>query len=238
METIQLFINGLDWRILIKVMGVPVPLSYLQFKNQVVQVTKAQQVIEGILGEKSDVKKSNNQNWWRNNAQRPPPQPFYSHNWRQSSEPGRTNHLKYNSSNTLPSYNNWAVPMDLSRTRAPPPFWPRGGPSWGAYSWMVMAPAYNTTACYNCGREGHFSRNCLYKCNCMPCINLMDIEEDLDFETHPPLAPEPSKSKISRMWTEFNGLSPEEVLEVLRNKGTETESGLGNAWYIRLISGE
>ncbi len=29
METIQLFINGLDWRILIKVMGVPVSLSYL-----------------------------------------------------------------------------------------------------------------------------------------------------------------------------------------------------------------
>ncbi len=41
METIQLFINGLDWKILIKVMGVPVPLSYLQFKNQAVQVTKA-----------------------------------------------------------------------------------------------------------------------------------------------------------------------------------------------------
>src|SRR6267154_759269 len=74
METIQLFINGLDQRILIKVMGVPVPLSYLQFKNQAVQVTKAQQVIEGILGDKSDTKKPNNQNWWRNNTQQSPPQ--------------------------------------------------------------------------------------------------------------------------------------------------------------------
>ncbi len=36
METIQLFINGLDRKILVKVMGVPVPLSYLQFKNQAV----------------------------------------------------------------------------------------------------------------------------------------------------------------------------------------------------------
>jgi len=33
METIQLFLNGLDRKILAKVMGVPVPLSYLQFKN-------------------------------------------------------------------------------------------------------------------------------------------------------------------------------------------------------------
>ena len=120
METIQLFINGLDQRILIKVMGVPVPLSYLQFKNQAVQVTKAQQVIEGILGDKSDTKKPNNQNWWRNNTQQSPPQPFYLHNWRKNPEPRRTNHPKYNSSNAPPSYNNQTVPMDLSRTRAPP----------------------------------------------------------------------------------------------------------------------
>ena len=51
METIQLFLNGLDRKILAKVMGVPVPITYLQFKNRAVQVTKAQQVIEGILGE-------------------------------------------------------------------------------------------------------------------------------------------------------------------------------------------
>ncbi len=66
----------------------------------------------------------------------------------------------------------------------------------------------------------------------------MDIKDDLDFETHPPLAPEPSKSKISRMRTEFKGLTPEEVLDVLGNKEAETESGFGSAWYIRLISGE
>ena len=51
METIQLFLNGLDRKILAKVMGIPVPITYLQFKSQAVQVTKAQQVIEGILGE-------------------------------------------------------------------------------------------------------------------------------------------------------------------------------------------
>jgi len=94
---------------------------------------------------------------------------------------------------------------------------------------MATAPAYNTTACYNCGRKGHFLRNCPYKRNRVPHINLMDIKDDLDFETHPPLAPEPSKSKISRMRTEFKGLTPEEVLDVLGNKEAETESGFGSA---------
>jgi hypothetical protein len=51
METIQLFLNGLDRKILAKVIGVLVSISYLQFKNWAVQVTKAQQVIKGILRE-------------------------------------------------------------------------------------------------------------------------------------------------------------------------------------------
>jgi len=63
----------------------------------------------------------------------------------------------------------------------------------------------------------------------MPRINLMDTEEDWNFESHPPLSPEPSESKIARMQTKFEGLSLEEVLEELGNKGTETELGFGNA---------
>ncbi len=66
----------------------------------------------------------------------------------------------------------------------------------------------------------------------------MDIDEDLDFEAHPPLMLKTSESKISRMRTEFEGLSPDEVLEVLRNKGTELELGFGNTWYIWLILGK
>jgi hypothetical protein len=61
METIQLFLNSLDRKILAKVMGMPVPITYLQFKNRAVQVTKAKQVIEGILGE---TRGPNTQNWW------------------------------------------------------------------------------------------------------------------------------------------------------------------------------
>jgi len=127
--------------------------------------------------------------------------------------------------------------MDLSRTRAPP-FWPRGGLTQGTHNQVANTPAYNPIACYNCGREGHFSRNCPYKCNRMPWVNLMDAEEEWDFKSHPPLMPEPNESKISRMQTEFDSLSPEEVLEVLGNKVSETESGFGNAWYIWLISGK
>ena len=93
---------------------------------------------------------------------------------------------------------------------------------------MANTPAYNPIGCYNYGREGHFSRNCPYKCNYMPCVNLIDAKEEWDFESHPPLMPEPSESKISRMWMEFNSLSLEEVLKVLGNKVLETELGFGN----------
>ena len=63
----------------------------------------------------------------------------------------------------------------------------------------------------------------------MPQVNLMDTEDEWTTKPPPSLQPKANKSKIARMWSEFNALSQEEVLEVLSNKATETESGFSNA---------
>jgi hypothetical protein len=57
----------------------------------------------------------------------------------------------------------------------------------------------------------------------------MDMEDKWSTEPTPPLQTETNKSKVMRMQTEFDTLTPEEVLEVLSNKVTETELGFGNA---------
>jgi hypothetical protein len=56
----------------------------------------------------------------------------------------------------------------------------------------------------------------------------MDMEDKWSTEPTPPLQTETNKLKVVRMQTEFDTLTPEEVLEVLSNKVTETELGFGN----------
>jgi len=233
-ETIQLFLNGLDRKILAKVMGVLVPITYLQFKNWAIQVIKAQQVIEEILGE---TRGPNTQNWWRSNQIQPSPQPFFTHN-RERGQAFRTNNTpRYNSLTAPPLYNDQVIPMDLERTRSAP-FLPRGGPNRGAYNRVANAPSFNSKAYYNCSTVGHFSRDCPQKRNHMPRMNLIDMKDEWTTKPPPPLQTETNESKVTRMRTKFNALTPKEVLEVLGNKALETESGFGNAWYIWLISGE
>ncbi len=61
--------------------------------------------------------------------------------------------------------------------------------------------------------------------------------KDKELETYPPMELSVKTIKIGQIWAEIDTRSPKE-LEALSNGALETETGFGNAWYIRLISGK
>jgi hypothetical protein len=69
------------------------------------------------------------------------------------------NNNPFTSSNVLRWMNNVPVPMDLRRTCAPTWCgWGGRGPSQGRIA--QMNGGGRSTACFNCGCEGHFAREC------------------------------------------------------------------------------
>ena len=88
-------------------------------------------------------------NWRRNNQTTAPP-------W-QRPPAHQTQQTQFNSSNAPHSMNNQPVPMDLSRARGP-----QQGRAGGntAQASRPPRPQASPGACFNCGKEGHFRRNC------------------------------------------------------------------------------
>ena len=79
--------------------------------------------------------------------------------------------------------------MDISRGHAPNNWRGRGNGNWRQGRGgppareNVSAPGYgNSTACFNCGKEGHYACNCPQKkfipCNERKQANLIDLEEE------------------------------------------------------------
>ena len=89
-------------------------------------------------------------NWRRNNQTTAP-------TWQRPPPVQQTQQTQFNSSNAPRSMNNQPVPMDLSRTRGPRQGRARGN---AAQASRPPRPQNIPGACFNCGEEGHFKRNC------------------------------------------------------------------------------
>ena len=106
--------------------------------------------------------------------------------------------------------NDSAVPMDIGRARNRP-F--RGGGQ--ARGWLALTdPPKTRGACFNCGEEGHFARNCPRKGRNR--VNLIDFEED-PYEGPPP------KDHVATLKAELSAMTLQEKEQLANEMGVGEE---------------
>ena len=166
-EMYDMFLEGLPTGILYDMLKLPTPLNYDALKDKVRALAQGKAIIDRLLRQRNIGVQGGGTAYQRlnNNGQR---RPQVQGNWRGTSGGQRGGgRPQYNSTNAPPSMNNTPVPMDLSRSRAPNNWRGRGGQrGWrqGNYQGRVAQGTGNTSnACFNCGQQGHYARNCPWK---------------------------------------------------------------------------
>ena len=155
--TTSLFLKGLPAGILIDVFKPPIITTYKDIKQQAIQSTKSRIIIDSILGMHQGGQPSCPQGNRRSFQGA-----FQSlQNVNNQNQPGLPtpprNNQPITSSNAPRWMNNMAVPMDLSRARAPT--W-RGRGRGQSFGRLADMNGGRNSTCFNCGKEGHFTRNC------------------------------------------------------------------------------
>ena len=112
-ECVHMFISRLPIGVATDVLRSPLAQNYQEVVQQVVDSVKSKTLLDTIVKNRGLPPHTNRPNNWQNVSQRTPPRPFQG----QTHPPFNPNrNTTFNSSNAPRSFNNVAVPMDLSRT--------------------------------------------------------------------------------------------------------------------------
>ena len=218
--TTHYFVKGLAPSVLIDVYKPPVPQTYAEIKQRAIDSTRSRMLIDDILGKR------------RVPGRGPPPpprpfgrppgqnRPFFSQN--NTPPRGPPTAPQYNSTNAPRWMNNTPVPMDLSRARAPT--W-RGNRN-NAFGRATQAQRPLT--CFQCGKEGHFARNCpqrRFGANAAYTPSYEDYDYSSGFDSNPAnydpgeMLPEEPQSTIARVKAELEAMSTEDKARLAQEMG-------------------
>src|SRR6266576_7118680 len=215
-ENMQFFLKGLLKGVLADVLHAPIPHTYQEMKTKAIECTNAQQTMSNIMSSLTGGKPfrpfqtprpqggQGSQNNWRKQQQQQQQQ--------RQSWGGRP---QFNSSNAPPSMNNQTVPMDLSRTRNPN-YRGRGRGYRGNVA-QVQRPNTGNNACFQCGNEGHYARNCPQKQKAR--ANLIDVKENAKWEGMPTLVEDNPQDKVAQLKASLGNLSLEEKEQLAQEMG-------------------
>jgi len=215
-ENMQFFLKGLSKGVLADVLRAPIPRTYQEMKTKAIECTNAQQTMSNIMSSLTGGKpfrpfqtsrpqgNQGNQGNWRRQQQQ---QQQQRQSWGKQPQ--------FNSSNAPPSMNNQSVPMDLSRTRNPN-YRGRGRNYRGNVA-QTQRPNAGNNACFQCGNEGHYARNCPQKQKAR--ANLIDFDENTNWEETTTMVEDTPQDKVAQLKASLGNLSLEEKEQLAQEMG-------------------
>ena len=111
--------------------------------------------------------------------------------------------------------NNQPIPMDLSRTRNPN--YKGRGRSYRGNVAQTQRPNARNNACFQCGNEGHYARNCPQKQKAR--ANLIDFNENTNWEETSTMVEETPQDKVAQLKASLGNLSLEEKEQLAQEMG-------------------